>query len=537
MTTADDPALARWSEPCWDLAALIQRQGDALGPAPYLSFARDSVQLSFADVDERSGRLAGGLAELGVRRGDHVVIMSSNRAEFVLTWFALAKLGAVQVPVNTAYRGSWLQHVVITSGAAIAVVEDELLDAFAAVDVPGLTDLVVIGEPAPIGALRGHRFDELEAAPAPSSEPAQLADLAAVHFTSGTTGRSKGAAIPLPAMDLLTRRNAQLLDLTPESVYSTELPLFHINAQMTVQGALLAGARAHVEERFSATQWLERLRAVGATHTSMLGVMVDFVLAQPPTDRDLEQPLRAVWTVPCVPAAVERLRARFGIERIVTSYGTTELGMLARRVVAPGSSDTSSGPVDAAHYTVQIVDPVSDELVPTGEVGELVVRPRAPWTTMTGYVAMPERTIEAYRNLWMHSGDCARLDADGNLHFVDRLHDRIRRRGENVASADLEHELAQHPAVVEVAVIPVPATEDGGEDEIKACVVTREDFDLDEFWAWCDERLPSFAVPRYVERFAELPKTPTAKVLKTPLRESARNERTADRGPRRVRSA
>ena len=529
-----DDALSRWQEPLWDLAGLIRARAHELDDAPYLSFAYGDVRLSFADVDQQTDVAAAGLRDLGVAPGDHVLILLDNRAEFVLTWFALAKLGAVQVPVNTAYKGTWLEHVATAAGARVAVVADDLLPNLDQLDLPWLTDVVVVGDAVVSSSRRTHRFAGLgeTAAPITRHEP-RMNELAAIHFTSGTTGRSKGARVPLPHMDLLTRRNAQLIDLTPESVYFTELPLFHINAQMTVQGAMIAGAQAHVEERFSATQWLDRIRASGATHTSMLGVMIDFVLSQPPTDDDRLQKLRSVWAVPCVPAAVRSLRERFDIERIVTSYGTTEVGMLARRVVEPGSTDTSSGFVDAEHYEVQVVDMETDVAVPTGATGELVVRPKTPWTTMTGYVAMDDRTVEAYRNLWLHSGDATRFDEAGRLHFVDRLHDRIRRRGENVSSADLEHELLHHPDVIEVAVIPVPAVESGGEDEIKACVVGSPGFDAQSFWAWCDERLPSFAVPRYVEVLAELPKTPTAKVLKGPLREAAHSPQTVDRGPTR----
>jgi crotonobetaine/carnitine-CoA ligase len=237
-----DPALLRWQEPVWDLAALLESRAAELGDAPYLSFAAGGVQLSFAGTNEASATVAAGLAALGVRRGDHVLIALGNRAEFVLTWFALAKLGAVQVPVNTAYRGAWLQHVAVSSGAKLAVVGDELLPFFQAVDVPDLVDFVVVGA-ADFGP-HVHPFAGLGdgAEALPPQPAAKMSELAAIHFTSGTTGRSKGARVPLPHMDLLTRRNAQLLDLTSDSVYLSELPLFHINAQMTVQGALIVGA-------------------------------------------------------------------------------------------------------------------------------------------------------------------------------------------------------------------------------------------------------------------------------------------------------
>ena len=337
--------------------------------------------------------------------------------------------------------------------------------------------------------------------------------------------------MPHASLHLLCERNGELLGMGRDSVYGSELPLFHINAQMTVYGALISGARARLEERFSASRWLERIRASGTTHTSMLGVMLEFVLAQPPSGGDHDHGLRAVWTVPCVPRTVDRFRERFGIERLVTSYGTTEVGMVANRVVEPGAP-ASAGAVGHDFYEVAVADPETDEPVSAGEAGEILVRPRLPWTTTRGYFGMPERTALAMRNLWFHTGDLGRFDEHGDLCFLDRLQDRIRRRGENVASADVEQVLSTHAAVAEAAVVAVAADE-GGEDEIKACVVLAanvSELDVAGFWAWCDERLPYFAVPRYLQVLDALPKTPTEKVIKHELRERA-GATVFDRGP------
>jgi crotonobetaine/carnitine-CoA ligase len=262
----------------------------------------------------------------------------------------------------------------------------------------------------------------------------------------------------------------------------------------------------------------------------MLGVMVDFVLQQPPTERDRDHQLRSVWMVPCLPELADRFRERFGIERIVTSYGTSETGMVSRRVVEPGAS-TVSGEISWDLYDVEIVDD-DDEPLPQGQAGQILVRTKLPWTVTAGYLGMPERTLDAFRNLWFHTGDVGRIEADGTLSFVDRVADRIRRRGENVASADVEHVIMTHERIAEAAVVAVSADEEGGEDEIKACVVLEAggDLDLVAFWAWCDERLPYFAIPRYVHIFDELPKTPTAKVIKAELR-AAPGDRLHDRGP------
>jgi crotonobetaine/carnitine-CoA ligase len=263
----------------------------------------------------------------------------------------------------------------------------------------------------------------------------------------------------------------------------------------------------------------------------MLGVMVDFVMHQPPSDADTDHGLRSVWMVPCTPDLSRRFRDRFGIERIVTSYGTSETGMVSRRVV-DRSENVSSGKVGEEFYDVQIVDE-DDEPVAFGETGEIVVRTKLPWTVTHGYFGQPEKTLEAFRNLWFHTGDIGRYDEEGNLCFVDRLADRIRRRGENVASADVEFVLSQHEAVAEAAIVAVSADEEGGEDEIKACLVLADGAPLDAeaFWAWCDTRLPYFAVPRYLEVLTALPKTPTEKVIKSELRAEREDRDVLDRGP------
>lgn len=523
----------------WVLPVLLRERARELGDKPFLSFAKNEATATYAEINERSDRMAAGLAAIGVARGDRVMVMMGNRLEFVITWFALNKLGAFHAPINTDYRGDFLEHLINTAQAEIMVLEERFVQTVVACgdNIDRLRELIVVpddpgSEPtAPTGRWPSRPFASVPLDEDPPETVVTPADTYAVLFTSGTTGRSKGALVPYAHGHLLNERNLELLDMDGSSSYITELPLFHINAHMTVYGCMIVGAHARIEERFSATRWLDRLRVSGATHSSMLGVMVDFVLRQPPTDHDTDHNLRSVWMVPCLPELSRRFRDRFGVQRIVTSYGTTEVGMVARRVV-DRSDEISSGPIDTDYYDVQIVDG-DDEPLPDGEVGEIVVRTVLPWTVAHGYFGMPERTVEAYRNLWFHTGDAGRFDERGNLVFVDRLADRIRRRGENVASADVEHVLGTHDAVMEAAVVAVDADEEGGEDEIKACLVLAAgaSIDYESFWAWCDERLPYFAVPRYLELYEALPKTPTEKVLKHELRVARPQAVIADRGP------
>ena len=177
-------------------------------------------------------------------------------------------------------------------------------------------------------------------------------------------------------------------------------------------------------------------------------------------------------------------------------------------------------------FDIRLVDPDTDEEVPDGEVGELVVRPKVPWTICNGYFNMPERTAEAMRNLWFHTGDGLRRDADGWYYFVDRLKDAIRRRGENISSYEVEQAVLSLEQVAECAVIGVPADGQAAEDEVMAVVVLAEGASLDavEFWAQCERRMPHFAVPRYLRVVDQLPKTPSGKVQKAPLRADGTGE-------------
>jgi crotonobetaine/carnitine-CoA ligase len=488
----------------WTLPYVLDRAAKRFDDRPFLSFALGGTRLSFAEAAERAAAYAGGLRELGVGRGDRVLIMLPNRAEFVLTWFAANLLGAVQVPVNVDYRGEFLEHVVKTVDARLAVT-----------DHPELFDHAVTPE-----ALEG-------GAPAAAVD-ARPGELAAIHFTSGTTGRSKGAMMTFAHQHLLAEQNGAWVELGPEDVYMTPLPLFHVNAQLTaVYAALLVGARVHLEPKFSASRWLDVVRETNATVTTTLGVMLPFLLAQPERPEDADNALRCIWAVPCPRELAEPFGRRFGIERFAMGYGNTEVGFVIDPRDRPPAG--SCGRPDERFYDIRIVDPETDEPVPPGTAGEVVVRPKVPWIVTAGYFAMPERTAAACRNLWFHTGDSLVQDEDGWLYFVDRIHDRIRRRGENIASADVELVLTQHDAVAEAAVVAVPSELAGGEDELMACLVLERPAPVAEIVAFGAERLPAFAVPRYFQLLDALPKTPTAKVKKQLLRERGVTADTIDR--------
>jgi crotonobetaine/carnitine-CoA ligase len=522
----------------WIFSAVLADRARRAPDRPFLQYGLEPP-LSYGEVDRRVSRLARGLAALGVARGDRVLGMLPSSVELLLVWWAANRLGAIQVSVNSAYKGYFLEHLVNNSGGRLMVVAAGFLPVLRASEdrLPGLETLVVLDEP---GAPPPPRFRRLRTLPfaelaAAGDEPPDVAlsarDLCAIFYTSGTTGPAKGVMMPNAQCHLIAESCRSLTRLTADDVYLVATPLYHANAPlMQVYPALLAGARAVLLPRFSASEWLAQARATGATVTNLLGVMMDFVFRQPPGPGDRDHRLRVVLGQPAPAAIAEAFRERFGLERVLEYYGMTEIGIVTL-MPWDGFRPGSCGVAVDEWFELRLADPETDEEVPVGEVGELLVRPRAPWAFSQGYWGMPERTAEALRNVWYHTGDGLRRDADGYFYFVDRMRDVIRRRAVNISSFDVETVIGEHPAVAECAAVAVPAEFAGGEDEIKVCLVLRAGAALApaDFLGWCEERLPYFAVPRFVEVLPELPRTPSSKVQKYRLRETGAGTAVWDR--------
>lgn len=532
-TTADREA--------WTLPAVL-RAGAAEHPERIAVQApEDGVALTYAEVLAAAERVAAGLLQVA-DPGDRVLIMAPNCIPYLLAWFGAALARMVEVPLNTAYAGGFLEHQVGTAAPAVAVVHADFADRFvASADAcRSIRRIHVLGDetavPVACSALSDAGFDARpwsqlrDHAPAAVLPEVRPQDLAAIFFTSGTTGPSKGVMMPHAHMWFFADECVQLTRLTPDDVYLACGPLFHGNAQfLAAYPALIAGGTFVLHRRFSASRWTEWIRGAGATVTNFVGVMMDFVWRQPARPDDADNDLRCVFAAPTA-GYVDAFRDRFGIEAFVEVFGLTETAMPIMTPYGVSRPPGAAGLLVDHWFDVRLVDPETDREVPIGEVGELVVRQREPWTGCMGYYGAPERSAEAMRNLWFHTGDGLRRDADGWYYFVDRLKDALRRRGENISSYEVETPIRAHPGVADVAVVGVAADVEAGEDEVLAAVV-RDDpsLDADTLWAWCDQRIPDFAVPRYLRFVDALPLTPSEKVRKVVLREEGVTADTHDR--------
>lgn len=477
------------------------------------------INLTFAELEEHANRVANGFAREGIQRGDHVAIMLPNCAEMLYTLFGLAKLGAISVPINVAYRGDIFEHQLKSSDSIMLVIDGQFVEriAFSEARLPKLKKVFVRTNAAKPTGLKSPAvaFRTLVDAPATVPDIAVLhSESLALMYTSGTTGPSKGVDCPHAHGPTSALGFIELMRLTDQDRLFCPMPLFHaVGFWQATMGALMVGGEMVLAERFSASQWWSNIRKYKATIGVGIHSIGSILLNAPPSPDDKNHTMRAFYVSPS--ALDKPMFDRFGA-RCMEIYGATEDGIVTMNEYGnerPGSC----GRERSDYFELKIFDEFDREL-PAGEQGEIVVRPRVPFSMFSGYYNFDAATVKAWRNLWFHSGDRGYFDKDGFFYFVDRIKDAVRRRGEMVSSYEVERVLNAHPAVLESALIPVPS--ELGEDELKACIVLRAGTHLEpeELLDFCQPRMAHFMVPRYIEFIKELPKTPTEKVEKYKLR-------------------
>jgi carnitine-CoA ligase len=462
------------------------------------------------------------LQQLGVVPGDFVLSWLPNGPLAVLNFFALAWLGAVYVPINTAYRGALLAHVLANSGARLMLAHGALLARLEGLATASLETIVVAGRERPV--LPGITLIELDSTPnaGAARHPAAPWDTLMVIYTSGTTGPSKGV--------LSSHRHACTAALGFRNVGPGDrnlvcLPMFHVAGVLALLWAVLHPGTVVMAESFSTKDFWSIVRRHRITTTGLLGAMVDFLNAQPPRADERGHGLRNVLIAPYGPAAIV-FASRFAID-VYTEFNMSELAVPLFAGPNPAVVGTCGVPVPGV--TLRIVDEHDIE-VPIDTVGELVLRMDEPWTISHGYHNDVAATARTWRNGWFHTGDLFRRDAQEHYYFVDRVADAIRRRGENISAFEVENALREDPRVSEAAVVGVPAP-GVAEQEVLAVLKLHAgvEFDPVALFEALRPRLAHFMLPRYLRVVDELPRTPTQKVEKHRLRTMGVTSDTWDR--------
>lgn len=509
----------------WTVGETLRVAANRFGQRVFLR-VMDGDSFSFEDIHQRALRVAGALQAAGVARGEVVCSMLRNGVEAVQTWFGANLLGALEAPLNTGYRGASLAHALNQAQARYLVIDQGYLPVLTEIahDLRHLKTIWVVGSAEPVDGLASMKLLDFQrsldgASSAPSLPELKASDIASVIYTSGTTGPAKGVMMPHGQVVLLARQTAEKLGIGPDDVYYSFHPLYHMAGKfMQVLACLHAGATLVLDSAFSAADWLTRVRDAGATLSGTHGPMLEMIHAQAPSMRDRDHTLRAICTAPFPKHIASAFEQRFGV-RGLEVWGMTEVGIPLWCSLAEPLREGSCGRVDAEWYEFAVLDPDTDEALPVGEIGEFAVRPKRPWVLMQGYMGMPEKTVDAWRNLWFHTGDLGWVDESGYAYFVDRASDRIRRRAENVSSYDIEVAALAHPDVAEVAAVGVPS-EFASDDDIKLCAVFRPGASLlpGELLQHLAKRLPHYMVPRYIEILDELPRSATHKVQRAQLK-------------------
>jgi crotonobetaine/carnitine-CoA ligase len=498
---------------------VLEAQAAQFGEAPFLHF-KDEVY-SFAELDRRAAHVAAGLQKLGIRKGDTVALMLGNRPEFMFTWFGIAKAGAVMVPINVAHRGPVLRHMLGIAKCRAIVADPTFLPQVTTElpNLPELASIIVVGSlpPASITSAKAMTFDELTNNKGDYQRQAiKPRDPGIINFTSGTTGPSKGAVKPHGEAVETAAMTVSAANYGPQDCVYIPLPMFHGNALvMGCFAALKAGARLVITERFSATQFWPDIARHKCTSTNYIGGMLAILMKADPKPDDADNTLTRMFGAGAPGAIFEAFEQRFGVT-LVEGYGMSEMGVPFLGL--PGARKPGTCGRVQPGYDVCLIDDEGND-VPDDVPGELLVRPNMKNFMMLEYIGMPEKTVEAWRDLWFHTGDVLKRDADGFYKFVDRKKDAIRRRGENISSFEVEHSVLTHPTVLECAAFAVPS--ELSEDEVMICVVPKagQSVEVTELHGFLTRNMAAFMVPRYIRVMAAMPKTATERVEKYKLRE------------------
>lgn len=512
--------MQRWEPPAdTTIGELLSTQAAKYENATFIRHAEES--LSYRQFDDTVSAWSAGLHNLGVER-EFVAVMMPNSVETLVTWFAINRNGSAYAAINTGLKGKGLRHVLTSTKCTTLVIDSAYLDQFSAVsaECQRIERLIVRGDVQRARKL----FPTLEIKSwddtlGTTSEVSRVSvgttDSSMVIFTSGTTGLAKGCVLSHRTIIRTASLFSDVAGFRPDDVLYCPFPLFHIDAtHQTVIPALLNGSVAAIAPRFSVSKFWTDIRHYEATVFDFMGSTLAMLWNQPEKPDDADNPARLGWGVP-MPAFAPEFEKRFGVE-LVSGYGLTEATPILFQPRDWDGPKESCG-VPVWPFEVALLDEL-DNPVQGGEIGEFAVRSELPGMIFDGYLGLPDETLSASRNLWFHTGDLGRCDANGHYYFEGRKSDYIRRHGENISAQEVEEVFNEHPGVSECAAVAVPS--DLGEDEVKVYLIPAEEVELDpaEVIEFVRSRIASYMLPRYVEIRKELPRTPTAKIQKQILR-------------------
>lgn len=472
-------------------------------------FARyNGAPLTAGTLDRQSDSMAAELRRMGLVPGDRVALMLRNSPAVLSTLFGIAKAGLVWIPINAQQRGDGLRYILEHSEPAAVLADADLVATIAecGADLSG-KPLIVAGAD---GASSMPRLEPMldggalfeGTLPGPD-------DLFAIMYTSGTTGRPKGALVTHRMMRLAGEAVARVSAARDGDVLFVWEPLYHIGGAQMIVLPLIAKVSLAMVDRFSASRFWDQVRDYGATHIHYLGGILQILLKQPPDPRDRDHPVRIAWGGGCPKETWTPFQQRFGIE-IRECYGMTEASSI--------TTCNDEGIVGAVGrpmpwFTVDLLDEAGKP-VARGDRGEIVVRTDTPGALFAGYFRNPEATAKALRNGALHTGDLGSLLPDGTLLFHGRMTDSMRCKGENVSAWEIEHIAATHPAVEDCAVIGVQA--DVGEQDIKLFVKPRlgATVDIPALSDWLGRQLAPYQNPRYIALVEGFERTPSQRIMK-----------------------
>ncbi len=525
----------------WVLPEVLKKQAKKLGKKPFLQFGYKKP-ISFFQTNKLANKIANGLIKLGIEKGEKVAVYMPNSDDYVITWFGILKMGAVMVPINTAYKMDFLEYIIDSSDSKVLFIAEEYLERMRPIakKIPQLKHVIVWTR---TGSQKYEKygfdfkkmisytkFTKAQKTSEPKVEITFM-DHARLMYTSGTTGRSKGVVRPCAADYSSAYNYCQVMDVGPDDVCFTCLPLFHSNAMvMSVYPALIKGAKSVVEEKYSASTFWNWIKDHGVTKFNIVGTMSYFMWNTPPVPEEKQHKAKLVLGSPAPHDIIKEFMKRFNI-KFMEGYGLTEIGQCTW--MRPGEPfRVGSCGKEAPGYEIKIADPETDEELPRGQVGEIIVRPRTPNVMLHYYNKMYEKSVADFRNFWFHTGDAGRMDKDDYIYFVDRVKDYIRRRGENISSFELEKIVSSYPDIKESAAVAVKEGRGKyAEDEVMIVVVAEKGKQVDpiKLMKFLEPRMPYFMIPRFVRLEKSLPKTGTQRVQKNKLREKGVTKDTWDR--------